>query len=184
MADRRALVRFANENIQTPKETRKAETTYKKAAQMVAADVVKRFPPDDMAVLERYQVARRDECIQGGSPSGQFVRFEFRDGDESAPVVPKRYCSTRSIPFRATTCDAISRYELAKEALDEARATILTDYKALINNSRYFEDVVEVWPGAEALRDQICAQSTALSVLSEDAVERIKASNIEAREAA
>jgi hypothetical protein len=180
---RLALKNFAKENISCPAEEAAVERTYELAAAMVASAVQSKFPLADMAVLERYDVATQDECIRGGTPSGTFIGFEFRD-DRPAPLVPDRSCGSRSIPFSQDCTDAIVAYDRAKSILEKARAAKYEKYQALVNSARYFEDVVEIWPAAKELADKICKQSTSLVALSDDVRAFIATDNAGQRAAA
>lgn len=181
-SDRRALTRFASRNIKTEKETRAKEAAYQKACKAVIQDVQKCFPPEEMKILLKYKVASRDDCIKGATPSGQFLGFEFNEND--GPLTPNKYCSSRSIPFRQSTAEAIEKFDLAKTTEKDAHRKIMSDYQALINGSRYFEDVVEIWPAADALSESICSQSTALTAIDESAKRRISEMNVGAEVAA
>lgn len=173
---RDALRRFADEHISCPKEDAANTKAYERASKLVREDAEKKYPPSDMAVLEKYDAAGKDTCINGGNPSGVFVRFQFTE-DEHAPTMPSRYCSSRSISFTQRAADAIDAYEKAKNALEKARSEKLTKYRSLIETARYYEDVLEVWPAAAVLADRITPAATALVTLSDDVKTFIKSDN-------
>ena len=183
MRHKNMLNRFAKQNVTAPKEAAKRARAYERAAKLVRADVEKKYPPADMEMLVKYSVAKPDTCINGGSPTGQFIAFEF-ENTADAPMVPNRYCSTRSIPFTKATVEAIEKYDLAKTEDESAKEKILADYRGLIDGSRYFEDLLQIWPGAEVMRERICAKTHAISILSEETIERIRSHNIEAQQEA
>ncbi len=173
---RSLLRKFAQEHTACPKEQKARDKTYERASRLVREAIEKRFPPADMAVLLKYEVAAPDLCIQGGSPSGQFVGFEYTAA-EDAPTVPRRYCSSRSIPFTQTAVDAIESYTKAKDACEIALTKKLDAYSTLIRTARTFEEVVDVWPAVAALREQIVVPSTALIALSPETVDFIRSDN-------
>jgi hypothetical protein len=82
-------------------------------------------------------------------------------------ATPALYKLVKDLAQNATTVSA------AKEADIEKRVTIKRDFIALINGSRTFEDVVEVWPEAAELTDRICSDGSAVSLVSDEAKERI-----------
>lgn len=174
---RQALVRFAVDNVSCPDEQEARDRDYAAAADLVKADVEKRFVPKDMAVLQKYEAARADHCIQGGSPEGMFLRFQFDSDDDRAPLVPARYCSSRSIPFSDKTAAAIQLVEKSDEALKRAKQAKIEAYKALIFSARTYEEVLEIWPAAAALSDRIGSPSTALAALSDDIAALIRNDN-------
>lgn len=176
MNHRDVLRQFAKENISCPKEEAANAKAYEKASRLVREESQKKYPLEDMLVLEKYEVAKRDLCINGGNPTGTYVNFEFL-AEADAPLMPKRYCSSRSISFSQKAADAIAAYELTKDALEKARSAKLIKYRSLIETARYFEDVIEVWPAVASLASRITPSATALVTLSDDVREFIKSDN-------
>lgn len=174
----RGLLRdFAEGSVASPKVQSLRDKAYAKAARLVSEEVQKRFPPDKMATLAEYGCAAPDFCIRGGAPTGQFLAFRFDAADALAPMVPAFNCSSRSIPFSARAVEAIEACTKAADTLKKARDEKLTAYRSLIITARTFEDVIAVWPAAEALRDKIVRSSTSLVALSDDVVSFIRADN-------
>lgn len=67
----------------------------------------------------------------------------------------------------------------AKKRLREKHHKLMTSLQTLIDGSRYYEDVVAVWPQAAEVQDRIIGQRKAISVLSTEALDDIaKASEI------
>lgn len=176
MRHREVLRHFASENIVCDVEQKARDKAYAKASKLVRSAVETRFPVRDMEVLKKYSVAEPDKCINGGTPAGNFIRFNF-DTDDESPLCPSRYCSSRSISFNQNTVDAIQALEKASNELEKAKSEKYTAYRSLIASCVTFEELIEVWPAAEALRDRICAQSTAVIALSDDLREFIKNDN-------
>lgn len=179
---RNALAEFAKKHVSDDKTKTAMDKAYTKAVSLLTPIINKAFPPEDMAVLAKYEVARTDRCIQGGDPDGRFINFTFRD--EDAPKLPKSGCSSRQFQFTAAARDAINTYGQTKIAHEKAIAEKFDDYRRLIMGSRYFEDLTAIWPAAESLRSQIVRQPTALAVLSEETIARIKRDNAGAKLAA
>jgi len=175
---RMALRGHARDSISLPEQEAECAAAYEAAAALVKSCVEAKFPPKDMKMLKKYNVARHDECIRGAClDTARVVMFRFT---EKAPMVPDDYCSSRSIAFDAETLAAVDAHEKSADALKAAKRSKLDDYVALIEASRTFEDVVEIWPGAEALREQITSRSTALVSLTPEVIARIKADQIAA----
>lgn len=173
---RNLLRAFAEDNLVIP-EKEKMDKAWRKASELTQACVEKQYPPADMALLKKYGVATDDTCFQGADPDGLFLRIEV---DKETPEILVPYnggCHSRTIKFDAKTRDAVGAYEKAIVAYNEARNKKLTMYRSLIRASYYFEDVVEVWPAAEALRDKICQSSKALVALNPDIISFIKSDN-------
>jgi hypothetical protein len=175
-AHREMLLRFATDNLSCPAEEKARAKAYERASRLVRDAVEKRFPSDDMAVLTKYNCSYPDACIRGGSPSGQFVGFQF-DKKEDAPIVPDHGCSSRSIGFTQATVDAIEAFEKANNLLKDARQKKIDAYRTLIGTARSFEEITAVWSAAEALAEKIVARTTALIALSPEVVEFIRDDN-------
>ncbi len=174
---RQFLFARAAEMLPPTDEDAAENDAYAAAAEHVTACVEAVLPPKDMRVLTKYQVAAPDQCIRGCDlDSSRVVQFRYRTEIE-APLAPTRYCATRSIPLSADAVAAIDAYEKASSAAAAVRETRLRDYRSLIYAARTFEDVVEVWPAAEAHRDRVCGARTQIVALTDDVIERIKADN-------
>ena len=173
---RAKLMHFAKEKINVP-ETKAREAAYLQAAIMVSEDIKKVFPAKDTDVLRRYKVAKRAALIKGCSPEGQFIDFTFEYTCDQAPWAPDLYNALWSLKLRKATVSAIEKFKTAQYAEEKKISEKLDAYNALVQSAKTFEDVVDVWAGAEALRGKICAQKTALSALSKDQISFIKADN-------
>lgn len=172
---RNMLMRHARDARPTYREDEAAQGAYAVASSLVRSCVESMFPPKDMRLLRKYQVAAPDYCIRGCDlDTSRVVQFTFRSDDEG-PLTPNRYCSSRSIPFTAETVSAIDAFEKAKAVVTDIEDRRMTDYRALIYAAKTFEDVVEVWAGAEELRASICGSRTQVVALSDDVVARIRA---------
>lgn len=140
--------------------------------------VAARFPEREMAVLQKYDVGTIKDFVDAKVPGSR--------GCEHLPL-----SKPTTLPYNSAlgSCHyalelpadhevwALWRaYRAACEAVDVAESEKRKDYYALIDNCRNFEDVLEVWPEAEAMREQLNIPPThAISTLSEDVIERIKA---------
>jgi len=175
-ANRDRLVRFARDQVAATHDSGELNASYDAAADVVRRVCETAFPPRDMRVLAKYDLASPDQCVYvSPDGNGRYERFQYRDGDKRIPVRPNRNC--RNQPHLLTGGDA-KTYELYKRALDadkEARETRVKDFKALIYNSNTFNTLAEVWPAIEALREEIVGSAFAVSLMSDEAMARIKA---------
>ena len=187
-ADREALMNFASANISCAEEAAAMDAAYDIAKPLLLTTVHNRFPPTDMAVLERYGAARRDDCVRFGGSYDTESTFYFRKGDTDVPLVPRQTgCSQLYYEWNKEARAALNAYVLARQAYEKARKNKLEDYRRLIVGSRTFNDVVAVWPAAEAMRAKLIPktpQQRALAVLSEEAIARIRADNAGAQKEA
>lgn len=172
------LMRFVRSNYVPEKEQKTLYAAYAKAASLVRASVDNQFAPDEMAILVKHQVARADTCILCVSQAGQNIGFDFNK--EDAPMLPNRYCSSRSISVNAKCVKAIEDWELAKDGVKKARQEAERNYRALIYGARNAEAILEVWPAASQILDPfIASRSGGLPApLDEDALKFIQKSNV------
>lgn len=70
--------------------------------------------------------------------------------------------------------DAEESASLRKSDRETSRQALLDAYMALIRGARTYEALLDVWPEASTLRDNIAPANTAVSLLSEDALDLIK----------
>lgn len=178
---RMALRQLMNEIVVCPKEQAAVDKAYAAAEPLVRRLVEKKYPPKDMEVLKRHDVGGIDDCIKLKlSTDYNIEQFLFAKG--TGPYVAK--ATYYGQIYDGTSCaKQVGAWVRATEKRDEALETKRLDYKALIANSRYFEDVAEVWPEAEQLRDKICTKNKALTTLSDDVIKRIK-KDVKSRQAA
>jgi hypothetical protein len=171
------LVKFAEENVKCEEEYFAAVAARNEASSYVREVFEAKYPPKDMELLLKYGVAHRDTCVKGANSEGTVVGFEF-SSEEEAPLVPNcGSCKSRVLPFTDHVCELV--FEAARKNADYKKAvgTKLQAYRSLIWDARYFEDVLEVWPAVEALRDQIGAPTTSLTRLSPQIAEFIRNDN-------
>lgn len=173
---RETLQVLARELVRSTQDTTALDAAYEEVANIVAAVVEAKYPKADMAVLRKYDVGREDTCIYVSPGYGNIQQFYFRQGDSRVPYVPSRYCNHRTPHLmneeQAATFD---RYEALREEQKAAINRRVADFDALIAASRTFDEVAAVWPAAEQLRERICGQSRAVSIMSEDTLARLKA---------
>lgn len=167
------LRRLARKNISCPAETKADTDAYEKAAKVVRAAVLERYPTKDMNILRRYSVAYRDTCLRLQLAAGGIVQFDLRGTVEEVGLwVPDGNCSNHIYQIDEAGSAVVSASLSAAEALEDAIARKHEDYVALIEASKTLEQVEEVWPEASALREHV---GRALpSVLSDDVIARIK----------
>lgn len=93
------------------------------------------------------------------------------------------YCHNRALSINTEEEKVFTDYKLLIEnaeksanAIIKDRQSVLDDYYALIRSSKYFEQVLEVWGEASEVSEEMgrTIADNALSVVSSDAVERIK----------
>jgi len=178
--DRDALMAFAKKQIAATEDRAALDAAYERAADAIAALVCKENPPGDMKVLAKYNLAGIDSCVAISSGGGDVQQFDFNEDDARIPMRPysKRGCRYGQ---RAPILMDDATHEIHKVYAAELKASIeqaqkrYNDFKALIWGTTSFNALAEVWPAVEAMREKIVGASTALSLLSDEVIDRLKA---------
>lgn len=178
--DRSALYAFAKRQVEATEDRAAIDAAYERAAEVISAAVKKLNPPADMKVLAKYKLASPDACIPVSTGGSNFDQFQFRGDDKRIPLRPEsprgcRFAGRSPILIEGEAQESFDAFQAASKAREEAVRARLSDFNALIYNTPSFNALVEVWPGAEAMREQIVGSSTALATLSAEVVDRIKA---------
>lgn len=176
-SDRDVLLAFAKKQVSATQDMSDVDTAYEKAADAIHAKILVDNPPKDMAVLKRYGLADLDRCIYISTGGYNYQQFTYREGDKR--IVLRAYrrngCNRHPIQLEGEGEQAFDAYLRAVKANEVDQASRLSNFKALIYNSRSFNDVATIWPAAEELRASIVGNGSALIVLSADVVDAIKA---------
>jgi len=173
--NRDRLINFARKEVERTQDSAAIDAAYELAADAVAAAVERAFPAKDMKVLAKYELARPDACIYVSGGYGEFMEFTFRDDDKRTPSRPSRNCRRQPVLLEDAERELITSYF---NLLNERKETVrrrLNDFITLIRNSTNFNGLVEIWPAAEALRGEIVGHGTAVSLMSDDVIARLKA---------
>lgn len=176
--NREVLMQFARETVTSPETAEKADAAYEAAAKAVRAHIDQRYPPKDMKVLARYQVASQDFFINAGSWLKEET-FSFRVTDPRAPVLPKMSsCNRPHLQWSAEERKLLEQYHLTNNIHKDALKTKLGHYNNLIIGAQTFEDIIAVWPGAAKLRRQMDPKKPpSLLPVSQASIDFIKADN-------
>jgi hypothetical protein len=175
---RDALKGLADKLIAQTTDTSALDAAYTVVAKTVNKLMEKRYPAEDMAVLKRYGQAQADSCIYVSTGGSDYDRFSFRADDPLIPIRPgsRNTCNNRTpLYLEGKDGEAWAAYRAAKKADEDGRQQRRNDFHTLINHALTFEELLALWPAADALRERILGTSRAISVMSEDVVARIRA---------
>lgn len=78
------------------------------------------------------------------------------------------------VKLRGKLNAAEQELEIAEGIDGDRRRNISRDFEALIAGARTFEDVCEAWPEAKTVTDKIVGDSQQISLVSSDAIDRIR----------
>lgn len=174
-SNRRELLDYAVTLVRETEERTAMNSAYNAAADVIVEAVERNFPTNDMMVLQRYSMAAKDYCIyisNGGH--GDYHQFTFLEDDKRVPLRPTHRCRNQAVLLEDDEAKVLHEYSTIKSAFDEAVRQRAMDFKSLIYNCATFNQLVEIWPGAEKMRAKIVGSSTALSIMSDEVLARIK----------
>lgn len=173
--DRQNLLTFASRKVDETHDTVARDAAYSACADMVSKLMTDKFPPADMAILDKYGVAEMDRCIFLSAGYGGYDRFTFNPSDPRIPVRPRTHCN-RGTPFLLNDEQSAiyEAYKTADKAAADERTKRHSDFKVLIETARTFDELAAIWPAVESLRERICGESRAVSLMNEDVIARIK----------
>lgn len=156
--------------IHLPELGRQELDAYNIVSPLVRGCVYKKYPKKDMEVCAKYGVAKVDDCIDLQLTEGGVDRFHFTT--ETGPLVVKRTYHGQVYAADEQTTAAFHNWKKIRENHEIKLKALRADYLALIKGARTLEEIVEIWP--EAASVMMYARSQALTVLSQDVINRIK----------
>jgi hypothetical protein len=172
---RSVLMSFMKQVVSCPEWDSKVHKAYEKAEALVRALVVAEYPPDDMEICKKYDVAKQDDCIKirvldDKKPD---IVFSFKSG--TGPLVAKMTYQGKFFLADGRTAAAVQNWDALVGAQKKQLEAKQDDYRSLIRNAITFEEVAEIWPEVETLRSQVVKPPImALMTLSADVVQRIQ----------
>jgi tetratricopeptide (TPR) repeat protein len=154
---REHLICLAHKNVAPKAELATLIAAYEKAERLVRALVEAKYPPAEMAILQKWDAAYIEQNPKVQFPNGIVQQFEYaresihdpcwREGSPTPPLkAPKNY--GQIYLTNEETAAAVEAWIRAFEAYKEERQKRLQAYEALIKNAKYAEDLIEVWPEA------------------------------------
>lgn len=135
------------------------------------------FPASEMAVLDKHNSARPDATLKvvANNPdddsSAKHDEFEMTE----ERLQPKDWQGRRAIIRRDDPIFALENAaQSAAEELESRVSLIMGDYRAVVANSGYFEDVVALIPEVAKFENELYPPKGAIQVLNREIVERVR----------
>lgn len=147
------LIDLAKANVTAaPALVKAQDKAYAAAAESVRAGLEKKYPADDMAVLERHGCTTIDSCVSVmrlANEASKVSRFEFRQGETVPPIPQKHSCRWRGriYDFGDRCAQLVEAWEAARDAAKADREKRLQAYKTLITSGTARE-IAQTWPEA------------------------------------
>ncbi len=145
------LRRFAEKTIASPQEEKALERAYQKARKLLTPFILTKYPEADMAILTKYGKSVEDKCVRCSCEGGYVVQFDFKS--EDAPTVPQGYCSSRNYVISKVCLNAIEDWLQKRDDLERVKTEAFKKYRAVIEASRYAEDLMVLWPASSEILD-------------------------------
>ena len=153
------------------------KAAYRAIADSVRAIVTAKYPSEDMAVLERYNLTTRDDCIMLRLSNGMVTQFRFEK--RTGPLVAQHYTCSRRVydpgPDDGQGKEVTRQFDTWSDldkAFTAANKVLWNDYFALIDNARNLEEIEAVWPRVTSLIKR--QPVTAISLVTPELIDRIK----------
>lgn len=146
-------------------ETAVIQKCYDAFEPIMLKHVETKFPQKDMEIVKKYVKETPYDPFTLRLTAGGYDSFTFNTGR-----VP--YVAARAVYILDSEETIIfAEWRRALNIRHKLMQSKLRDYDALIRASKYFEDIVEIWPAAENMRPE---SANALLVISKEIVDRIK----------
>lgn len=174
---REALRELAHRVVDTPVETKVFNDAYARAEVLGRAVIEKQYPPEDMKLLRKYEVAEQETSVRFHYGENLIIKFEFNEG--SGPHSPLGAGNHYVVASR-TTFEAFEKCEAARKALVEARKTKLAMYDAVIDGATTWTDIINAWPEAAEVAER--HQAGELIAVNPDVIEFVRSDSARRRQ--
>lgn len=150
---RNRLRELVNEVVLCAAEQDEAERTTRDLLFQVITAVKKKYPPRDMKILQKYDRTNPVGILKLKLKAGGISQVNLSDVKDP-PLRPNQ--TNVILPFdRDEQTNAYVAWEKANDKLRKALKEKRDRYYTLIRSTRYYEDVVEIWPEAAIISNQI-----------------------------
>ena len=142
-------------------------------------EVEKQWPTADMDVLKKYDKTRRDNYVlikvsdlENNSRHMDVTDWCFLDKEDR--TFPEIYRHQRVIIPDETISDDLDAWLLLRDTRQDHLRDLKNKYFTLIDSSRNYEEVVEVWDEALEVSDRMITPGSSLVALSRETIDAIK----------
>lgn len=171
---REIIQKYATDHIrQQIDRTRESDLLSTMAEEANQAIRVK-YPEADVAVLRKYGLTRKDNCLRFQFPSGRVDGFTFPA--DAVVDLPKMHgCWNQDVfPVSETFETTFDAHAKEKKANDELQGQRLTALFSFLQKCRTVEDVMEIVELPSDLLQRLDMKSSALIALSPEAIASLK----------
>lgn len=186
--DRSVLKSLVKKLVHCDKEKNKVEEVYKKIAPTIRDFVLKRWPDKDMDVLRKYGFTQEVHSFQVALDDGGVEQFTFDKEDKFE--IPDHSAINHSLKGTARygyydvvavldkkTTALCNQWVNARKDYEQAISTKRGKYFSFIEMAKTFEQILEVWPEATQVSEQIMSYLPA--IVSNDVLDEIRKDSAE-----
>lgn len=172
---KQSLNSLVEEIVTIPEMAEKVKKAHEKTDKLFLTELEKIYPKHEIKILQKYKSTVLTTDIRFIAINNEAVHHSCHTLQNTIQIPRSdRYKSALQLEKESEAYQAMEAYQKIewqyKDKLREKRA----DYYNLIESSRYFEDVTEIWEEAKQLKSEICGTSTALVAVSNESIARIK----------
>ena len=171
------MINHAQKAARAYVSSEKLDEAYTAAALIIIELVQKDYPTKDMAVMGKYKSTTTINRVSCVSIAGRHFVFHFDYDSDQKPTGPRNIFTCRIAPVSETVDEACAFHEDLQNKYDIAVEEVFAPYQTLINTSKNVEALIEAWPACASYARSI-TQSTAVSALSTEAIDKITSTNI------
>lgn len=137
-----------------------------------------KYPEADMVVLRKYKLERIDRCLKFQFPSGRVDGFSFASDAKVVDMPYKAGCGwSNSDVFPVTAAiekifDELAKLKTENDKKEQAK---LNEFHAFLTACQYVDEVLEVIPLPDDIRERLGHTSTSLVAVTPETVKSLKA---------
>jgi hypothetical protein len=137
-----------------------------------------KYPENEMVILRKHNLTRKDFCLKFQFPSGRVDGFTFASDSEIADLPYRAGCyygSNDVFPVTEKFEKAFDDHAKLKAANDDTQKTKLDEFFSFLNACQFIDDVLDVIPLPGDIRKRLGHESTALVAVTPETVKSLKA---------
>jgi hypothetical protein len=174
--DRKVLKALVKTIVLCPQEQKQVDDAYNLVKGKIREYVLKQWPETDMKVLRKYKLTESQTsfCVQltpGGVEQFNFSKEDALEVPDSTAIYSGGYNRVIAVLDEKLT-KLVNNWKTSKDLHTEVLAKKQGMYFSFIDSAKTFEQVLEVWPEAAQVSNQILSYLP--SIVSDETISLIK----------
>lgn len=175
---REKIVTYACSIVLADDEIAAEKAAYKALLKQFKIEHKKSFPEREMKVLRKYdnleKIRHLKFYLTYPDKNPKVLVLQLKDEIDSPTKDSWESCPLGEFTEESLFYKLWKTHDDSVTALKARNRSICSDFTDLTYGAKTFEDVAEVWPEVENLRDKLCGVGTAISTITEEQRLRIK----------